>query len=83
MQLLQSQPKLMDAFCRSTVCPLCRADKTISVESPQFWYDAYRVRLKRDSSPACPSFLGGLIPGILSAGKSVVLMRTHQKPDLK
>ena len=62
---------------------MLHADGSVSVDSTQFWYEAYSLRRKRDGSLACPDFLSPLIQGILSAGKSVVLLRTHQKPDLR
>lgn len=56
------------------------ADSSVSVEAPEFWTKAYSVRLKRDGTVACPDFLQPQVAGILSAGKSQALLRTHQQP---
>ncbi|KAK9804286.1 hypothetical protein WJX72_004797 [[Myrmecia] bisecta] len=57
-----------------------QADAAISVESPRFWYEAYALRLDTRGDIACPSFLRKQVHDILAAGKSMILLCSHQAP---
>ena len=56
---------------------LC-TDQTVSVDSPYFWNDAFTLRRTATGQVACPTFLQPLVQGILSTGKSLLLLRAHQ-----
>lgn len=51
----------------------------VSVEDANFWHGgAFRLRRGADESVICPRFLDPLVGGILSAGKSMLLLRMKQ-----
>lgn len=56
---------------------LC-TDQTVSVDSPYFWKEAFFLRLNSSGEVACPTFLQPLAQGILSTGKSLLLLRARQ-----
>ena len=59
--------------------PFCMsADQTVSVDSPYFWNDAFALQHTASGQVACPAFLQPLAQGILSTGKSLLLLRAHQ-----
>ena len=49
-----------------------------SVDSPDFWTAAYSLRRTAEGQVACPAFLQPLAQGILSTGKSLILLRARQ-----
>ena len=53
------------------------ADQRVSVDAPDFWTAAYSLRLDGGGQVACPAFLQRLAQGILSTGKSLILLRAH------
>lgn len=58
--------------------PFVYADQTVSVDSPYFWNEAFALQHTASGQPACPTFLQPLAQGILSTGKSLLLLRAHQ-----
>lgn len=54
------------------------ADQTVSVDSPYFWSEAFALQHIASGQLACPTFLQPLAEGILSTGKSLLLLRAHQ-----
>ncbi|KAL0048039.1 hypothetical protein WJX82_006302 [Trebouxia sp. C0006] len=53
-------------------------DQNVSVDSPYFWNEAFTLRRTETGDVACPEFLQPLVEGILSTGKSLILLRAHQ-----
>ncbi|KAL0024075.1 hypothetical protein WJX79_003630 [Trebouxia sp. C0005] len=53
-------------------------DQNVSVDSPYFWNEAFTLQRTETGDIACPEFLHPLVEGILSTGKSVILLRAHQ-----
>ncbi|KAL0024129.1 hypothetical protein WJX77_000413 [Trebouxia sp. C0004] len=53
-------------------------DQNVSVDSPYFWNEAFTLRRTASGDVACPNFLQPLVEGILSTGKSLILLRAHQ-----
>lgn len=56
----------------------CDAGGGVAVESEGFWQQGYVLRRTSTGSPVAPRFLQALLPQVLSAGKSVILMAAHQ-----
>ena len=54
------------------------ADQTVSLDSPYFWNEAFALQHTASGQLACPTFLQPLAQGILSTGKSLLLLRAHQ-----
>ena len=64
--------------CSTTVKGALSADESVSVDSPYFWGEAFMLQHTASGQVACPSFLQPLAQGILSTGKSLLLLRAHQ-----
>ena len=64
-------------FCKQLSAIVC-ADQNVSVDSPYFWNEAFTLRRTETGDVACPEFLQPLVEGILSTGKSLILLRAHQ-----
>lgn len=54
------------------------ADQTVCVDSPYFWNEAFALQHTASGQVACPAFLQPLAQGVLSTGKSLLLLRAHQ-----
>lgn len=53
------------------------ADQRVLVDAPDFWTAAYTLRKSGNAKVACPAFLQPVAHGILSTGKSLILIRAH------
>ncbi|KAL3159096.1 hypothetical protein ABBQ32_011094 [Trebouxia sp. C0010 RCD-2024] len=53
-------------------------DQTVCVDSPYFWNEAFALQHTASGQVACPAFLQPLAQGVLSTGKSLLLLRAHQ-----
>ena len=68
----------MHVDAAKSTTPCVYADQTVSVDSPYFWNEAFALQHSASGQLACPTFLQPLAQGILSTGKSLLLLRAHQ-----